>query len=223
MRRYGIGPNALLPIAALAFVAIGLSAQTPQRQGWISPKSVPHIQPTTIMPQTAEPRSNRLTRRPEIFFCQSAEPTCRTSAETFFIEELRDLFVFVTWPNLVGKHVQVVEFILPDGHLYERKRTAFTIRQPVLVSPAQPKALPPRRGTPIEAQAPDSRGTSQPPVASEPFLTWSRGDGAVITVLPVAGTFITQHNLVGTWTVRVLLDGQLALTANFRLKKQEVH
>jgi hypothetical protein len=49
----------------------------------------------------------------------------------------------------------------------------------------------------------------------------SRGERAVSTVLPVAGTHIAQRTLSGTWTVEVLLDGELITTASFVLRGRE--
>ncbi len=46
----------------------------------------------------------------------------------------------------------------------------------------------------------------------------SRGEPTVVSVLPVAGTFITQHFLVGTWTVEVILDGQSITRVSFTLR-----
>lgn len=192
-----------------------------------------------------------LARRPEIFFCEVKDPQCRTSADTFPLEGIRDLFVFVTWPYVFGEHVQTVEFTLPDGHLYQRKETTFTL------SPPKRRKLNPRRGLPmptltvssaIDNRVQDKPGTSPEQLSTrgrqaarmqrqpservstedrrairlppDRFLTVSRGVPTVITVLPVAGTFITQHRLAGTWTVRVLLDDKPLLSAQFTLKTE---
>ena len=53
------------------------------------------------------------------------------------------------------------------------------------------------------------------------LLMKSRGDSAVLTVLPVAGTFITQRNFSGTWRIRVLLDDRLALESEFTLAPRQ--
>lgn len=125
----------------------------------------------------------------EVFYCSVKNPRCRTGADTFALQDLRNLYVFVTWPGLKGKHVQVVEFVLPDGHLYERKETAFKLGGK-------------KKGKKKKAK---------------PWLIKSRGARGVVTVLPVAGTFITQHNLSGTWTIRVFLDGELVQLSQFTL------
>lgn len=49
----------------------------------------------------------------------------------------------------------------------------------------------------------------------------SRGEPVVVQVLPVAGTFITQHSLLGTWKVEVFLDGRLITRASFTLQPAE--
>ncbi len=46
----------------------------------------------------------------------------------------------------------------------------------------------------------------------------SRGEPVVVQVLPVAGTFITQHSLHGTWSVEVFLDDRLITRGTFTLE-----
>ncbi|MFQ5664729.1 MAG: hypothetical protein ACE5HL_12975 [Terriglobia bacterium] len=46
----------------------------------------------------------------------------------------------------------------------------------------------------------------------------SLGDPLAIAVLPVAGTHITQRSLLGSWTVRVSVDGSPAASAVFVLQ-----
>src|SRR6266849_5912892 len=66
-------------------------------------------------------------RGPEIFYCETADTSCRTTQDTFPIADLRDLFVFVVWPSVSGQHVQTVQFFLPDGSMYSSQKTQFTI------------------------------------------------------------------------------------------------
>jgi hypothetical protein len=134
---------------------------------------------------------------PEIFFCSTDTPQCRSGVQRFSTRHLRDLYVFVTWPHLSGTHTQTVQFHLPDGNLYVAKSTTFVVRR------GQPGARP-------------SAGNTLP----NRFFTTSRGVPAVATLLAVAGTHITQRNLVGNWTVVVLLDGKRAQTAQFQLTDQ---
>ena len=223
-------------------------------------------QPGAVTRPQAPPERGRtgivLGLRPEIFFCETSDPQCRTSIDTFFLDDIRDLYVFVTWPYSFGEHVQTVEFILPDGHLYQRKETTFTVSAPQ-------RKHKPRRGPPVRtltalsaadkstqsaSPAPKTklsigeRGVAPVPrgqlqsvrrrvsagireplprmdratvlVSRSQSRTVSRGVPAAITVLPVAGTFITQRRLAGTWTVRVLLDDKPVLFAQFTLKTE---
>jgi hypothetical protein len=39
----------------------------------------------------------------------------------------------------------------------------------------------------------------------------------VTTLLPVAGTFITQYNMAGVWTVKVSLNGEVIGQDTFEL------
>ena len=135
----------------------------------------------------------------EVFFCESPTTECRSTNTAFTVGKLRDIFVFVTWPNVSGDLVQTVEFFLPDGSLYVKKATPFRARK------AQPRA----RAVPGASPAPDA------------FLTSSRGTPTVITPLAVAGTYITQRSLLGNWTVRVRLGDKLVQSAQFTLKAPE--
>jgi len=135
----------------------------------------------------------------EVFFCESPTTECRSTNTAFTVGKLRDIFVFVTWPNVSGDLVQTVEFFLPDGSLYVKKATPFR------ASTAQPRA----RAGPGESPTVDA------------FLTSSRGTPTVITPLAVAGTYITQRSLLGNWTVRVRLGDKLVQSAQFTLKAPE--
>src|SRR6267143_2494964 len=66
-------------------------------------------------------------RGPEIFYCETPDSSCRTTQESFFLDSLRDLYVFVAWPGVTGRHVQTTEFYLPDGSIYSSKKTQFII------------------------------------------------------------------------------------------------
>jgi hypothetical protein len=155
-------------------------------------------------------------RGPEIFFCEAPETTCRTTQEVFSLAELRDLYVFVVWPGVAGQHVQTVQFLLPDGSLYASKKTQFIIGGVMAFSAAGPafqnevSPTPPARHLIADANKIHSEGIPS-------LLMKTRGDSSILTVLPVAGTFITQRNLSGTWGVRVLLDDRLALQSVFTL------
>jgi hypothetical protein len=159
---------------------------------------------------------------PEIFYCITPDTSCRTSQDTFSLAELRDLFVFVAWPGVSGQHVQTVQFFQPDGNLYMAIRTSFAVGGGAAVAvksaAAAPEAsagnvvapLPPAPHLMLNANLVHKEGIPS-------LLMSSRGDSAVLTVLPVAGTYITQRNFSGNWQVRVLLDNKLVLESAFTL------
>lgn len=172
-------------------------------------------EPSTIT-RLPLPRPRPIARKPEIFFCETPDTSCRTTQDTFPIADLRDLFVFVVWPGVSGQHVQTVQFLLPDGSLYSSQKTQFTIGGQVFVVPVVSGAqnevgpTPPARHLMADANRTHSEGIPS-------LLMKSRGDSAVLTVLPVAGTYITQRGLSGAWRVRILLDDRLALESEFTL------
>ncbi len=161
---------------------------------------------------------------PEIFYCITPDTSCRTTQDTFSLAELRDLFVFVAWPGVSGQHVQTVQFFQPDGNLYMAMKTSFAVGggaasaagRPAAVTPAPPASsnvvapLPPAPHLMLNANLVHKEGIPM-------LLMKSRGDSAVLTVLPVAGTYITQRNFSGNWQVRVLLDGKLVIESAFTL------
>jgi len=155
-------------------------------------------------------------RGPEIFYCETPETSCRTTQESFPLDNLRDLYVFVVWPRVTGQHVQTTEFYLPDGSIYSFKKTQFIIGGVAAFSAMGPASrnqvslLPPARHLMADANRIHTQGIPS-------LLMKSRGDSSILTVLPVGGTNITQRNLSGTWRVRVLLDDHLALESAFTL------
>jgi hypothetical protein len=153
------------------------------------------------------------TRGAEIFYCETPDTSCRTTQDTFPIADLRDLFVFLVWPGVTGQHVETVEFLLPDGSLYSSIKTRFSIGAALPVAAKfRDEAAP---ALPAEHLMADANKVHSEGIPT--LLMKSRGDSAVLTVLPVGGTYVTQRNLTGTWRVRVLLDERLALESEFRL------
>jgi len=166
------------------------------------------------------PRPRPTPRGPEIFYCETPDTSCRTTQDTFPIADLRDLFVFVVWPGVSGQHIQAVQFLLPDGSVYSSQKTQFTIGGRVFsanVAASAPNVVAPPPPAPhLMADANETHSEGIPSL-----LMKSRGDSAVLTVLPVAGTYITQRNLSGTWRVLVLLDDHLALESEFTLAPRQ--
>lgn len=166
------------------------------------------------------PRPRPTPRGPEIFYCETPDTSCRTTQDTFPIADLRDLFVFVVWPGVSGQHIQTVQFLLPDGSVYSTQKTQFAIGGHVFsanVATSAPNVVAPPPSAPhLMADANKTHAEGIPSL-----LMKSRGDSAVLTVLPVAGTYITQRSLSGTWRVRVLLDDRLALESEFTLAPRQ--
>jgi len=155
-------------------------------------------------------------RGPEIFFCENPDTACRTTQESFPLDNLRDLYVFVVWPGVTGQHVQTTEFFLPDGSIYSTRKTQFILGGVAAYSAMAPASrnevspLPPARHLIADANRIHPHGIPS-------LLMKSRGNSSILTVLPVGGTYVTQRNLSGTWRVRVLLDDRLALESAFTL------
>lgn len=106
---------------------------------------------------------------------------------SFDINSLRELHVQTVWHNVTGQHVELRKFYAPDGSLYSQKLVAFATD---IASP-QPYQAP--------VGIPSARDV-QPATAA--------ADGSVMVwdYLPVGGTWITQHNLLGAWKIEVTLD-----------------
>ena len=207
-------------LAGLFFASLGLllcvSQEAAAQSSGQSAKSNGGRGEPSIITRLPLPRPRPIPRRPEIFFCETPDTSCRTTQDTFPIADLRDLFVFVVWPGVSGQHVQTVQFLLPDGSMYSSQKTQFTIGGQVFVAPAASGAQNEVGPTPpaphLMANANKTHGEGIPSL-----LMKSRGDSAVLSVLPVAGTYITQRNLSGAWRVRVLLDERVALESEFTL------
>jgi hypothetical protein len=126
------------------------------------------------------------------------------------------LYVFVVWPGVSGQHVLTLEFYLPDGSLYASRKTHLTVggtapaamTAPVLQNEISP--TPPAPHLMANANKVHSEGIPS-------LLMNSRGDAAILNILPVGGTLITQRNLTGTWSVHLLLDGRLVRQSEFTL------
>jgi hypothetical protein len=124
----------------------------------------------------------------EVFFGDREETACRPGQRDFVLEELRELYVCIVWAGLGGTYAAQVTFVAPDGNVYQTLTQAF-----------------------VTAEAPATRATVE--VAGRQHAVkragWGRrGETLVVATLPIAGTYITQHQLVGLWTVKIALDGR---------------
>jgi hypothetical protein len=96
----------------------------------------------------------------------------------------RDLYLYVYWRHLSGDHTMTLLIYGPDQNLYEQR-----------VLPIATGGSSSRRHVHGVEGAVDVQPTR------------AFGTYAVSTAqLPVAGTWITGHRLLGTWRVDVLLD-----------------
>jgi hypothetical protein len=212
MGRIRLAGLLFVPLCLLLFVSQEAAAQSSRVA--IAPAHENDGTSSDLMLRVRPPQPKP--RGPEIFFCETPETTCRTTQEVFSLGELRDLYVFIVWPGVAGQHVQTVQFFLPDGNIYTSKKTqfiiggvmAFTAVGPAFQSEVSP--TPPARHLMADANKIHAEGIPS-------LLMKSRGDSSILTVLPVSGTFITQRNLCGTWSVRVLLDDRLVLQSVFTL------
>lgn len=212
MGRIRLADLVFAPLCLLLFVSQEATAQSPRVAIAPAPENGQPSSDLMLRVRPPQPKP----RGPEIFFCETPETTCRTTQEVFSLAELRDLYVFVVWPGMAGQHVQTVQFFLPDGSLYASKKTLFIIGGVMGFSALGPaiqnevSPTPPARHLMADANKIHSEGIPS-------LLMKSRGDSAVLTVLPVGGTFITQRNLSGNWGVRVFLDDRPVLQSAFTL------
>lgn len=207
-------------LVALSFSLLGLLLYVPQDAAAQSPRVPGKYSPEKDDFSRDGRRGGRpplpSPRKPEIFLCETPDTSCRTTQDTFSINDLRDLYVFAAWPGVSGQHVQTVEFYLPEGSLYASRKTRFTVggmAPAAVMAPAFQNEVSPTPPAPhLMANANKVHSEGIPSL-----LMKSRGDSAILSVLPVGGTYITQRNLTGTWRVRVLLDDRLVLQSEFTL------
>ena len=133
----------------------------------------------------------------EILYSDSADTACVPGNRQFTLEDVRGLYVCVVWLGLAGTYAQQVTFESPDGHVYQTITSAFATAQGGATGGTLKFD---ERDYPVQAAG------------------WgANGRVLVKAMLPVAGTFITQYNLAGPWTVRIALNGQVVGKDTFEL------
>lgn len=128
--------------------------------------------------------------------------TC--SAKAFSISTLRELHVYSLWPTAVGQHVELRKYYSPDGALFYQKLVASTS-----ADSAEPQLFEPSESLP------HTRTIQTVTVNAD-------GEAIVWDYLPVGGTWITQHQIVGEWRVEIYRDklsGTPDITGTFTLAK----
>ena len=131
-------------------------------------------------PQTSQLR--------EVYFGEDSATACQPGPHEFMLNELRQLYVCVVWSGLAGTYAAQLTFVSPDGHVYQTMTLAFVTSE----APATTAT--------VEVQGRHHKVTR---------AGWrGRGETVVVAALPVAGTYITQHNLAGYWKVEISLNGR---------------
>jgi len=133
----------------------------------------------------------------EVLYSDSADTACLPGNRQFTLEDVRGLYVCVVWLGPAGTYAQQVTFESPDGHVYQTITSAFATAQGAATGGTLRFG---ERDYPVQAAG------------------WGADGRVLVTaMLPVAGTFITQYNLAGPWTVRVALNGQVVGKDTFEL------
>jgi hypothetical protein len=122
------------------------------------------------------------------------------TGSTFSVSETRDLYFHSVWANLAGGHRELRRFYAPSGSLYYEKLLPFSTLLDAPVPFKEVVLIP--HSKQIAALSPDEAGQL---LLSDAF--------------PLAGTWISDRALVGTWRIEVYLDAatQPNGTLNFEL------
>jgi hypothetical protein len=109
-----------------------------------------------------------------------------TFQDTFLISEVHDIIAVVALADASGPRVLRIDIVNPSGVLYQTMYRAFA------TGAQRGDTVPhPTTGIPIQVMATwTANGVMQLPVA-----------------IPVAGTGLTRHGLVGLYEIRVSIDG----------------
>ena len=156
------------------------------------------VAPRPSVPLSQVPTANQGQVK-EVFFSEREETACQPGNQEFTLEDIRGLYVCVIWAGLAGTYAEQLTFVSPDGHVYQTLTQAFAT--------AQAPAL----GT-VEVEGRR--------YAVKPAGWGANGETLVTAALPVAGTFITQYNLTGLWTVKVALNGEPIGQDTFQLLRR---
>lgn len=107
--------------------------------------------------------------------------------QEFSIQSVRELYIHTFWTGLTGEHTETRKFFLPSGELYYQRLVPFS--------------------TDIDAPVPFDREVGIPHATSvQPTPPDADGNVIVTDYLSVAGTWISDRSLTGTWTLEIHLD-----------------
>ena len=106
---------------------------------------------------------------------------------SFSIGSLRELHIYTRWENLDGDHEELRKIYSPDGNLYYQKLLGFSTtslsQKPFFSHKALPRAL----------------------MVQSTGIT-ADGEAVVWNYLPIGGSWISEHQMTGTWRVEIFLD-----------------
>ncbi len=131
-------------------------------------------------------------------------PVIAQTAKRYHAHDTLNLHIVAALrPEMLGEGAfeQVTTFVLPDGSVYESRITPMDLEAEegatIKRADLAPHPVPVARLKPLGVtDAPSVGRLKSRPVSG---LSFSQ------VMLPVSGTWITQHNLYGTWTVEVKL------------------
>jgi len=124
----------------------------------------------------------------EVYFGEDEATVCQPGGREFMLDDLRGLYVCIVWSGLAGTYAAQLTFVSPDGNVYQTMTLAFvTADAPATAATVEVQ------GREHEVKRAGWRG---------------KGETVLVATLPVAGTYITQHDLAGFWKVEISLNGQ---------------
>ena len=142
----------------------------------------------------AEPPPARL-----LAYSAPSESATEAMPEEFSVSEVRELHIYSVHTGLVGEHRELRRFYAPSGDLYYEKLVAYSTDRfepaPFLDEVAVP------RSKQIAPFSPDLDGRL-----------------IIADVFPLAGTWISDRAMTGTWTVELYLDGATQPNATLPLE-----
>ena len=128
----------------------------------------------------------------------SSEPAPTTTS--FSLSSVPDLYVYTTWSNLCGEHTELRKYYDPSGELFYQKLTAFS--------------------TDISEPVPFTRKVDMPHNTSVlPAIANAQGAFVMQDYIGLAGSWIGDHSITGTWRLDLYLDNATtpAATRSFEL------
>jgi hypothetical protein len=116
-----------------------------------------------------------------------ADVTSALCQTRFSIATTRELYIYSIWSELEGEHTELRRIYARSGELYYEKLIPFS--------------------TEIDEPYPFTRNVGIPHATIvQPVTPDERGNLVVRDYFGVAGTWVGEHQLVGTWRIEISLD-----------------